>query len=91
MKKNRSDKINIPGYEPVGNMAKSPSYGVWLRALQIRMTRHAIIKLLPDSDDKHSRRKVELHGTLWRWVAREAGEMSGSAARSGRCRSGREG
>ena len=52
MNKNRSDGINIPGYELVGNMAKSPSYGVWLRALQIRMMRHVIIKLLPDSEAK---------------------------------------
>ncbi|MGE3165058.1 MAG: hypothetical protein AB7O52_09150 [Planctomycetota bacterium] len=44
----------IPGYQPIEKLGRCPSYGTWLRALQTRLDRRVLLKVLPDgSADAH--------------------------------------
>ena len=41
--------VTIPGYQPVELLGSSPSFGAWVRAVQVRMDRHVLLKVLkPD-------------------------------------------
>ena len=35
------------GYQPIERLANTPSFGVWVRAIQTRMDRPVLLKLLP--------------------------------------------
>ena len=37
----------IPGYQPIEKLGDTPSFGVWVRAVQTRMDRHVLLKLVP--------------------------------------------
>lgn len=37
----------IPGYQPVERLKESPSFGVWIRAVQTRLDRRVLLKVLP--------------------------------------------
>lgn len=38
--------VTIPGYQPVEMLGNSPSYGAWVRAIQVRMDRRVLLKVL---------------------------------------------
>ncbi len=38
--------VTIPGYQPVEMLGSAPSFGVWVRAVQVRMDRHVLLKVL---------------------------------------------
>ena len=38
--------VTIPGYQPVELLGGAPSYGAWVRAVQVRMDRHVLLKVL---------------------------------------------
>ncbi|MEM7167038.1 MAG: hypothetical protein AAF581_16360 [Planctomycetota bacterium] len=40
-------RVTIPGYQPVAGLGRTPSYGVWVRAIQTRLDRHVLLKILP--------------------------------------------
>ncbi len=39
--------VVIPGYQPVERIGNAPSFGIWMRAVQTRMDRRVLLKLLP--------------------------------------------
>lgn len=43
------DGVVIPGYQPVEMLGRTPSFGVWVRAIQTRLDRHVLLKLLSGS------------------------------------------
>lgn len=45
----------IPGYQPVEKLGRCPSYGAWLRALQTRLDRRVLLKVLPDASAEAQR------------------------------------
>jgi hypothetical protein len=46
--------VTIPGYQPVELLGAAPSYGAWVRAVQVRMDRHVLLKVLkPDLPVAH--------------------------------------
>ncbi|MFN0057522.1 MAG: hypothetical protein ACKVX7_03620 [Planctomycetota bacterium] len=49
----RPSGITIPGYQPIEKLANPPSYGVWVRALQTRMERRVLLKLVPAEAEAH--------------------------------------
>lgn len=38
--------VTIPGYQPVELLGNAPSFGAWVRAIQVRMDRHVLLKVL---------------------------------------------
>ena len=38
--------VTIPGYQPVELLGATPSYGAWVRAIQVRMDRRVLLKVL---------------------------------------------
>ena len=38
--------VTIPGYQPVEVLGNAPSFGKWVRAIQVRMDRHVLLKML---------------------------------------------
>ena len=38
--------VTIPGYQPVESLGTAPSYGAWVRAVQVRMDRRVLLKVL---------------------------------------------
>ncbi len=52
MNENAKPGVSIPGYQPVEKVGNTPSYGVWIRALQTRMNRRVLLKVLPPGAGK---------------------------------------
>ncbi len=38
--------VTIPGYQPVEFLGNAPSFGKWVKAVQVRMDRHVLLKVL---------------------------------------------
>ncbi|MFQ5653769.1 MAG: hypothetical protein ACE5GW_03440, partial [Planctomycetota bacterium] len=73
MEQDQRQGVTIPGYQPVEMLGNAPSYGVWVRAVQTRMDRHVLLKLLPPglplAHDSFSREiqtlvRLDGHGVL---------------------------